>query len=104
MSEAQIAVHWKEEEKIHPSPKFVAQANLADQKSLERFSFENFPDFFEAYAELLDWSQRWQTTLDTSKAPFWKWFVGGSSTPATTASTGILRNTPTRRRSSSSPN
>jgi acetyl-CoA synthetase len=77
MSEAQIAVHWKEEEKIPPSPKFVAQANIKDPKFLERFRLENFPNFFETYAELLDWSERWKTTLDTSKAPFWKWFVGG---------------------------
>src|SRR5690348_2097509 len=77
MSEAQIAVHWKEEEKIPPSPKFVAQANLKDPKFLEEFRLENFPNFFETYADLLDWSLRWKTTLDTSYAPFWKWFVGG---------------------------
>ena len=29
-SEAEIAAHWKEEEFIHPTPAFVAQANMAD--------------------------------------------------------------------------
>ena len=27
-SEAQIAVHWKEEDMVYPSPKFIAQANM----------------------------------------------------------------------------
>jgi len=26
---------------------------------------------------MLDWYEYWHTTLDTSNAPFWKWFVGG---------------------------
>ena len=30
VSEAQIAAHWKEEERIAPPPSFVAQANMAD--------------------------------------------------------------------------
>jgi hypothetical protein len=30
LTEAQIAVHWKEEEYFRPSKKFIAQANLAD--------------------------------------------------------------------------
>ena len=29
------------------------------------------------YADLLTWDEPWQTTLDTSDPPFWKWFVGG---------------------------
>src|ERR1019366_2186521 len=29
------------------------------------------------YADLLSWDEYWHTTLDTSNAPFWKWFVGG---------------------------
>src|SRR5215470_9747222 len=77
MSEAEIAVHWKEESKIPPSPKFVSQANLADPIFLEQFDLKNYPKSFDAYAELLTWSRPWEKTLDTSSAPFWKWFVGG---------------------------
>jgi acetyl-CoA synthetase len=43
----------------------------------ERFSEKNFPECFREYADLLSWDQYWHTTLDTSDAPFWKWFVGG---------------------------
>src|SRR5258708_3951745 len=38
VSEAQIAVHWKEEEYYYPTAKFVGQANLTDPSINERFS------------------------------------------------------------------
>ena len=77
VSEAQIAVHWKEEGYVHPSAQFIAQANLTDPQVYERFDLENFPECFKEYADLLTWYQYWHTTLDTSDAPCWKWFVGG---------------------------
>jgi acetyl-CoA synthetase len=77
VSEAQIAVHWREEEYYQPSPAFVAQANARDPGIYERFSEEHFPECFKEYADLLTWDQPWHTTLDTSNPPFWKWFVGG---------------------------
>jgi acetyl-CoA synthetase len=77
LSEAQIAVHWREEEYYPPPEKFVAQANANDPAILQRFSEQHFPDCFIEYAELLDWDRKWETILDTSKAPFWKWWVGG---------------------------
>ncbi|PKM80507.1 MAG: acetate--CoA ligase [Firmicutes bacterium HGW-Firmicutes-14] len=76
-SEAEIAVHWGEEEYINPPRSFVAQANLTDEKVFERFSLENFPNCFKEYADLLDWYEYWHTILDTSDAPCFKWFVGG---------------------------
>jgi acetyl-CoA synthetase len=77
VSEAQIAVHWREEEYIEPPAKFIAQANASDPDILERFSEQHFPDCFNEYADLLTWDAEWHTTLDTSNPPFWKWFVGG---------------------------
>jgi len=77
VSEAQIAVHWQEEEYFHPSAKFIAQANMTDADIYERLSLKNFPECFKEYADLLTWYQYWHTTLDTSDAPCWKWFVGG---------------------------
>ena len=77
VTEAEIAVHWREEELYRPSPKFIAQANLADPAVVERFAPERFPECFREYADLLSWDRYWHTTLDTSDAPFWKWFVGG---------------------------
>jgi len=77
VSEAQIASHWKEEDKYSPPATFIAQANGADPALFERFSEEHFPECFKEYADLLTWDQYWHTTLDTSNPPFWKWFVGG---------------------------
>ncbi len=76
-SEAQIAVHWGEENYIYPSMQFIAQANMTDPSVHDRFSLDNFPECFKEYADMLDWYEYWHTTLDTSDAPCWKWFVGG---------------------------
>jgi acetyl-CoA synthetase len=75
--EAHIAVHWKEEEYFYPPKKFAEQAYLKDPKAVERFDEKHFPKCFEEYADMLTWSQRWTTVLDTNDPPFWKWFVGG---------------------------
>jgi len=77
VDDAHIAVHWKEEEYYQPPARFIGQANAADPDILERFSEEHFPDCFKEYADLLTWDTYWQTMLDTSNPPFWKWFVGG---------------------------
>src|ERR1700689_2124335 len=76
-SEALIAVHWRDEGYYQPPEKFVEQANASDPAIREQFTEDKFPESFRAYAELLTWYKPWHTTLDTSNAPFWKWFVGG---------------------------
>ena len=77
VSEAQIAVHWKEEEYLRPPKKFVEQANMKDRDVRERFGPKNFPDCFKEYADMLTWFEPYHTVLDTGNPPFWKWFVGG---------------------------
>ncbi len=46
VSEAQIAVHWREEEYYHPPATFIAQANGADPALFERFREPHSPDCF----------------------------------------------------------
>jgi acetyl-CoA synthetase len=77
LSEAQIAVHWREEEYVQPPEGFKEQANANDPAIRERFTEDKFPDCFTEYADLLTWDKKWDTVLDTSNPPFWKWFVGG---------------------------
>ncbi len=77
LSEAQIAVHWREEDYFPPPTRFIAQANAADPEIRARFAEDRFPECFKEYADLLSWDSYWHTTLDTSNPPFWKWFVGG---------------------------
>ncbi len=76
-TEAQIAVHWKEEDYYYPSSKFIGQANLTDPAVFDRFSLDNFPDCYTEYAELLTWYKYWDEVLDSSDAPCFKWFKGG---------------------------
>src|SRR5881396_2214012 len=53
VSEAQIAVHWKEEAYYQPSEKFKAQANMRDPHVFDRFGLDKFPDCFREYADLV---------------------------------------------------
>src|SRR5512133_2942928 len=76
-ADAHIAVHWREEEYIEPPESFIAQANANDPAIFERFSEEHFPECFTEYADLLTWDAKWDTILDTSNPPFWRWWVGG---------------------------
>ena len=77
LTEAQIAVHWKEEEYYEPTKSFLEQAIVKDESIMERFKEENFPECFIEYAEMLDWYKKWDTVLDSSNPPFFKWFTGG---------------------------
>ncbi|HVA58915.1 MAG TPA: acetate--CoA ligase [Mycobacteriales bacterium] len=76
-SATEIAVHWQEEEYFQPPPDFVAQANLTDPEVYQRFALEHFPDYYREFGEMLDWFTPWDTLLDASNPPFWRWFVGG---------------------------
>jgi acetyl-CoA synthetase len=77
VSESQIAVHWREEEYYPPPERLKETANANDPAIRDRFSEEHFPECFEEYAELLTWDRKWDTILDTSNPPFWKWWIGG---------------------------
>ena len=77
VSEAEIAVHWQEEEYYQPPPSFVSQANMTDEGIYKRFAPDRFPECYEEYAQLLHWFRAWDTVLDASHPPFWRWFVGG---------------------------
>ncbi len=65
------------EEYLYPSPKFIGQANCTDPSIYDTFSLSNFPKCFDNMAKLLSWYKYWHTTFDSSKAPFWRWFVEG---------------------------
>ena len=77
LSEAEIAVHWQDEEYFYPGKDFIKQANMTDEGVYQRFSLDNFPQCYEEYANLLTWYRRWDTVLDSSYPPFWRWFIGG---------------------------
>jgi acetyl-CoA synthetase len=78
MSEQDLTIESRlsEQDYFRPPPSFVGQANVSDPSVYDRF--DDFPDGFEEYAELLDWDERWDQTFDGSNPPFFEWFVGGT--------------------------
>jgi acetyl-CoA synthetase len=70
-----IEARLSEQAYVRPPAKFVGQANVTDPAVYDRF--DEFPDGFEEYAELLDWESHWEETFDGSNPPFFEWFVGG---------------------------
>ena len=57
ISEAQIAVHWREEARIAPPNQFIAQANLSDPGVFERFARDRFTQCFKEFADNHDWTK-----------------------------------------------
>jgi acetyl-CoA synthetase len=103
-SEAEIAVHWQEENYYHPPASFIGQANLTDPTIFERFKLENFPNYYTEFAEMLTWYKYWDEVLDTSDAPCFKWFNAAKSTPVITVLTGTWPKIRTKPPSISFPN
>ncbi|MCW5732927.1 MAG: acetate--CoA ligase [Enhydrobacter sp.] len=64
-------------EVYYPAQHAVAQANLQDWDKIARRADKDFIGFWEGEAAQLEWYKPWKKTLDGSKAPFYKWFVGG---------------------------
>src|SRR5437667_11732542 len=78
VSEAQIAVHWQEQNYFAPPKDFVAQANLTDKGIFKHFALDKFPGYYKQFAQLLDWSNNWRHILDGSKHPTWRRFVAAN--------------------------
>src|SRR5437899_10372956 len=64
-------------ERFEPEPAFRAQALLSAPAVYEQAARDPLAWWTEQ-AEQLDWFGRWDTVLDASDPPFYKWFVGGT--------------------------
>ena len=62
---------------IEPPEGFVSQANVSDEGIYDEFE-ENWPECWEAAADLLDWEEDYDQVLDDSNEPFYEWFTGGT--------------------------
>jgi acetyl-CoA synthetase len=69
-----------------PAPEIVANANImqyarskgfAGWDQLYAWSVENPLEFWSDMAKRLEWYEPWETVLDDSQKPFFKWFTGG---------------------------
>jgi len=66
-----------EQERFEPPKEFVEQALLSDPAIYDEA--ERDPQrWWAKQAEDLDWFKPWDTVLDDSDAPFYKWFTGGT--------------------------
>jgi acetyl-CoA synthetase len=64
-------------ERFDPPEEFRRQALLSDPAIYEQAAADP-QAWWAQQAESLDWFQRWDTVLDDSNPPFYKWFTGGT--------------------------
>jgi acetyl-CoA synthetase len=65
-----------EGEVFYPSQNTIDQAIVKDWEALARSASQDLAGFWESQAGELDWYQKWETILDDSNKPFYKWFSG----------------------------
>jgi acetyl-CoA synthetase len=65
-----------DQETFEPSEEFREQALLTDPKIYDEAE-KDLEAWWAKQAEDLHWFEKWDTVLDDSDPPFYKWFVGG---------------------------
>ncbi len=65
-----------EQERFDPPPDFADRALVTDPSIYDEAMSEPSA-WWERHAEALEWFEPWDTVLDESEAPFYKWFTGG---------------------------
>lgn len=69
-----------ESELYQPPLAAVAKANVPNYLALRQEALADSKAYWDARArELIDWFEPYETVLDDSEAPFFKWFVGGKT-------------------------
>ena len=64
-------------ETFDPPADFASAAQITDAEIYEQADAD-WKGFWEKQADALDWGQRWDTVVDDSDPPFYKWFTGGT--------------------------
>ena len=73
--EGQIA-ELLDQETFDPPSEFAENALWNDESVFEHAASDP-ESFWAEQAEALDWSEKWDTVLDDSNPPFYRWFTGG---------------------------
>lgn len=68
-----------QQEVYSPSPEVVASAHVKDYQGLVRHAQEDLAGFWAEWARGFEWFRKWDTVLDDSNKPFYKWFVGAQT-------------------------
>src|SRR5215210_491806 len=66
-----------DQELFEPPAEFRERALISDESVYEEAADDPEGYWAKQAEELLDWAEPWDTVLDESEAPFYKWFVGG---------------------------
>jgi acetyl-CoA synthetase len=66
-----------EGEVYSPSQAVIDTAIVKDWEALSEFARRDLAGFWAKEAGELEWFRKWDTVLDDSKKPFYKWYVGG---------------------------
>lgn len=64
---------------FNPPQSIVDAASVAEYDKMYAYSVNNREDFWAEQAENLEWYKKWDKVLDSSNAPFYKWFVGAKT-------------------------
>jgi acetyl-CoA synthetase len=62
-----------------PSDDVIRRARIQDWDAMHKLADEKPEQFWAERAEELSWFKKWDKVLDSSNAPFYKWFVGGQT-------------------------
>src|SRR5919112_3198523 len=65
-----------DQDRFEPPAEFREKALIKDQSEHEKAARDPAA-WWAKQADALDWFESWDTVLDDSEAPFYKWFVGG---------------------------
>ncbi|HVL94963.1 MAG TPA: acetate--CoA ligase [Solirubrobacteraceae bacterium] len=60
-----------------PPPDDFRSAAVVGDEGIYEEAERDWKAFWERQADALDWFERWDTVLDDSNPPFYKWFTGG---------------------------
>lgn len=72
----------QEHRKFHPQSEFVANAKIQGMEAYKEEyekSIEDPQAYWETVADELHWFSKWDQVLDSSKAPYYNWFVNGKT-------------------------
>ncbi len=78
----QLDTVLKEARRFKPSASFRKSAHIrteAEYRRLYKESIQNPRKFWARVAGELHWFKKWSHVLDTKKAPFYRWYVGGKT-------------------------
>jgi acetyl-CoA synthetase len=64
---------------FYPADEVVQNAHIPDYDAVYKQAQQDPEAFWADRAAELDWFEPWEQVLDSSEAPFYKWFVGGKT-------------------------